>query len=124
MVLAIRRYADPETLDFVLVHGAPRGDLTLATDVLRRLATRRGSIATLPNFGSRLHTIRKLVRNVHRLGEHYVRDALADLVASRRIRDLEAKGTADRTRAALLVEVSFRDRGGSTQTVRYTHRVR
>ncbi|MCC7542349.1 MAG: hypothetical protein IT379_39390 [Deltaproteobacteria bacterium] len=124
MALAIRRYADPETLDFVLEHGAPKGDPTLATDVLRRIATRRGSIPTLTTFGSRLHTIRKLGRGVERQAAHYIREALADLVASRRIRDLASKATADRSRGALLVEASFRDRGGSTQTVRYTHRVR
>lgn len=124
MPLAIRRYADPETLDYVLERGAPTGDPTLATDVLRRIATQRGSIPTLTTFGSRLREIRKLGRGVERQAEQYVRECLGDLTQSRRIRDLAVKATADRTRGALFFEASFRDRAGSTQTVRYTHRVR
>lgn len=123
MALATRRYADPETLDYVLEHGAPKGDPTLSTDVLRRLATRRGSIPTLKTFGSRFHTIRKLGRGVTRQAAFYAREAVTDLVKSRRIRDLQVKALV-LPRGALSIEVSFRDLAGNTQTVRYTHRVR
>lgn len=124
MTLVTRRYADPATLDYVLAHGAPKGDPTLATDVLRRIATRRDSIPTLTSFGCRLHTIRKLGRGVARQASHYAREALRDLTVARRIRDLATKATVDSTRASLLVEVSFRDLAGNTQVVRYTHQVR
>lgn len=117
----IRPWQDPITRDYVIERGAPRHDSTHVSDVARRLATQRGTVPTLPHFGSRLHRISKMVKNVGRLAVNYAREALADLVHSRAIRDLEISATTSRTRIDLLV--SFRDRTGLQQTVNYSSQV-
>lgn len=120
-----RRLIDPSSRDYVLTLGAYESDIGITSKVLARIATRRGSVRTLPRFGSMLHTIKGPFPGFEKLGERHVHDALADLVATREVNRLKVRVSrgGSPVNAALELDVEFFDRRGRRQTVRYTHRV-
>ncbi|MEQ8721046.1 MAG: hypothetical protein RID81_07200 [Sandaracinaceae bacterium] len=119
--MVARRWIDPDARDYVLEHGRPTADATSTSLVYLRLATERGSCPVLPSLGSRFHEIRKVTSSTPRALEAYAREAVADLIASGRIRSVTIAGSVDGDRMAVVV--SFRDRAGQTQLVRFSRRV-
>lgn len=122
---AKRRWIDPLTGDHVVESGGPREDDTSASAVVLRLRTKRGTMAVLPAFGSRLHKITKASTPAERLAEAYAREALGDLVRAGTIRDVRVKAStvAISGGAALTLEIAFRDTAGDQRTVRYRHQL-
>lgn len=121
----IRRRIEPSSRDYMLRLGEYEGDDGVASKVLTRIVTKRGSIVPLPNFGSLLHTIRGPIPGYETLAKRYTLECLSDLVRSREVNDLTV--TVARTRSAsnasLDITVDYRDRRGRRQTVRHTHRL-
>lgn len=117
----IRPWQNPTTKDYIVELGSPREDKTHASDVYRRIATQRGSVPTLPTFGSRLHTVTHIQKNTKRLVESYIREAIADLVASRAIRDVVITVTVGA--ATIEATVDFTDRSGAQDAVAWSQAV-
>lgn len=125
MAAVAQRWIDPLTGDYVVENGGPRGDSSMASQVVLRLRTRRGSCVVMPTLGSRLHLITRRVPGADRLAAAYVREALDDLVERRSIRDLKVtvESVSSGGGAALLITVSFRDTSADQRSVRYLHRL-
>lgn len=122
---AARRWIDPDSGDYVVENGGPRGDDTRASKIVLRLRMRRGSCAVLPRFGSRLHLITANAAGSLRMAEAYAREAIADLIRSGEIRDVKitASVISESGTTALGLDVSFRDTDQDRRTARYTHRL-
>lgn len=86
--------------------GDVRLDDSPRSDVLLALRTPRGGCPLDPTFGDRTYEIEKVTRAARRLAESFTREALAHLVASKRIRDLDV--SADIVGRALVRRVSYR----------------
>lgn len=65
-----------------------KGD-ALINNIFLSLWVKRGSFFLKPEFGSRLHTIRKIATNTLKQAKEYVTEALKWLTDLRRITDLE-----------------------------------
>lgn len=76
-----------------LLDGDIREDDSPRSDVLLALLTPYGGCPLDPTFGDRTYTIQKVTRSSRHLAERFTEQALAHLVASRRIRDLVVKVT-------------------------------
>lgn len=121
----VRRLIDPNTRDYVLTLGEYEEDIGVTSKVLARVATRKGSIAPLPSFGSELHTIKGPIPGYERLAERYVAACLDDLVQAREVNNLQVDVSVERSSgtAALCLDINFRDRRGRRQRVPYTFRL-
>jgi hypothetical protein len=124
-VPSIRRDIDPQTRDYTLTLGSYDKDATVTSKVTSRMGTQRGSIIPLPNYGSRIHTIKGPVAGWQRLVRRYTEEALADMVRAREVNALviESEVESNETGALLVIILSFRDRRGRPLRVRYTHRL-
>lgn len=118
--MAQSRYIDPQTGDYVVERGAPRSDATVASEVVLALRTRRGSAGAAPEFGSRLHTIRKLTPATRGLAAVYAREAIQHLIDRGEVRDPSFIVTIDEGQHALRVVVSYRNAARRAQTVPVT----
>ena len=121
-----RRYIDPNSRDYVIVLGEYTPDVGITTKVFSRIATKRGSVAVLPRFGSLLHTIKGPFAGFDKLAERHVKDCLADLVMRREVNRLKVivtRGASQPGTATLDLDVEFYDRRGRRQRVNYTHRL-
>ena len=112
---------DVSTGDYSIVLGELAEDLTAASEVILALRSKRGSSAAASWFGSRLHTITKLTKVAPKLAEAYAREALQYLVDRGAVRDLVIVAT--RVGRQLDLAVGYRDRTGTQQNVKYTHRM-
>lgn len=112
------RYLTASGGDYVLERGAPRPDVTVASDVVLALRTRRGSAAGAPGFGSRLRTLRKLTPAARRLAESYALEAIQHLVDRGEVRgprfEISIAGPAMR------MVVTYRSAAGQPQSVPVT----
>lgn len=124
---AARRWIDPETRDYVVERGGPRGDSTRAAKVYIQLATRRGSCAVNPKLGSRLHLITRTGRGVVQRAEAYALECVEDMVRAREIRDVTAVAEVVRDAtgvgARLDTTLSFYDSASDPRSVRITQRM-
>ena len=118
---ARRRKIDPETGDYVLEKGRPAEDDTAASAVYLALATPRGSMPIMPRFGSRFDEVRKIVDDTPRLVEQMAHEALSHLVEGGSIRKLSASATVEGS--YISIDVSYVDRAGRQQAIRYGTRV-
>jgi len=119
------RFISADARDYVITSGSLQKDTTHASEVYMRIATRRGSIKVpgFENFGSRLHTIKKNARGSDVRAQAFVREAIADLISSGAIRNVEIDAiitSVPGVGAAIEVSVSFSDTDGDPRIVRYT----
>lgn len=82
-----------DTGSLELSRGDIRQDDTPRSDVLLALLTPYGGCPLDPTFGDRTYTIEKVTRASRHLAERFTEQALAHLVASRRITDLKVTVT-------------------------------
>lgn len=92
------RYIDPASGEFTIERGVPRSDETVASDVILALRSRRGYCAGDPDFGSRLHTIKKLTPSARRLAEAYVLEAIRHLIDRGEVRSPKVTAAVQGTR--------------------------
>jgi phage gp46-like protein len=118
---AKHRQIDPMTGDYTVERGSPVADATAASLIVLRLRMRRGTFPLLPNFGSRLHTLTKVIPGVERRAVDFVFEAIADLIKRRVVREVTV--AAEVSGSQLLIEVAFKDTDDDERSVRYTHRV-
>lgn len=83
-----RFYIDPVKKDWVLFLGQPKQDDSVMSEAFYLLDLQRGSASAFPDWGSRLHTIKKLTANVQSEAKAMAEEALAPMVADRRIQNL------------------------------------
>lgn len=83
-----RFFIDPVKRDWVLFLGQPKQDDTVMSEAFYLLDLQRGSAMAFPGWGSRLHTIKKLTANVQSEAKAMAEEALAPMVADRRIQNL------------------------------------
>jgi phage gp46-like protein len=114
------RYIDPETGDYILANGAPTEDTTVASEVVLAIRSRRGSAGATPEFGSRLHTIKKLVPGADRLAMAYAREAIQHLIDRGEVVSPSFKVELDEAHQALLVTVTYTNRAQRAETVPVT----
>lgn len=117
-----RRYVDPATGDYVLVNGSPKEADGLAQHVALCLRTRRGS-SIAAEWGSRFHTINKIVSGTTRLVERYAIEAVQHLIDRKAITDVSATATLLK-KDAIGVELSYKDRSGREVVVPFQVPVR
>lgn len=114
----LRRYIDPKTRDYVVDGGQLRQDDGFTSKVVLALATRLGSALAFPEFGSRLHEIKRADEQGRRLAEKHALKALAHL--EREIGELKVDAKLPPHRpGAIELTVSGR-RGGDELSVDYT----
>lgn len=119
---AKRRYVDPSTGDYVLENGAPKEADGIAQHVALCLKTRRGS-SIASEWGSRFHTVNKIVSGTTRLVERYAIEAVQHLIDRKAISDVSARAYLLK-RDAIAVELSYKDRSGRQVVVPYQVPVR
>lgn len=121
MAAKTRRWISPTTRDYVVTGGGFQGDSGVASKVYLALATKRGSSAVYPEFGSRLHLVRKADERGRREAIAYATEALTHLAGE--VSDLEVSATVSTDRVgAIELEVAYR-LGDVPQRVPYTQRV-
>lgn len=118
--MAQSRFIDPQTGDYVITNGAPRSDATVASEVVLALRSRRGSAGAAPEFGSRLHTIRKLTATSRALAAVYAREAIQHLIDRGEVRNPSFDVTLDDDANALRVVVSYTNAARRSQSVPVT----
>jgi phage gp46-like protein len=117
----LRRYLSPATRDYVVSSGGFQGDDGIASKVVLALGMKRGSCPVYPEFGSRLHLVRKADERGRREAESYAREALAHLAGE--VTELSVTATISTLRpGAIELDVSYR-LGDVPQRVPYTQRV-
>lgn len=107
------RYIDVATGDYTIEHGAPIEDATVASEVVLALRSKRRE-----GFGSRLHTIRKVVPSARRLAEVYAREAIQHLIDRGEVRSPVFTATIDGT--AIGVTVAYTNAAHRQQAVSVT----
>lgn len=117
--MAISRYINASG-EYELKQGAPKGDPTVASEVVLALRTKRGSAGAAPEFGSRLHTITKLSASAKRLAQSYAREAIEHLIERGEVVRPSFSVEMDESRYALLVTVSYTNRAQRRETVPVT----
>lgn len=93
MAANTRFYINPLTRDWVQVRGQPKQDDTVMSEAFFLLDLQRGSASAFPNWGSRLHTLGKLVPNVEDEAKSMAEEALAPMVQDGRISSLTVSVT-------------------------------
>lgn len=113
------------TGEVVLENGRYVEDVAFSTELVSRLRTRRGSIVPLPNYGSRLHEIKKTTSDAAVLAEKYASIAVQPMIDQRKIRSATFTATVQRTSpgAYLLIECVYRDQLGTRRSLQYNHRL-
>jgi len=90
-------------------------DETMATSILLRVTTHRGSVPGMPWFGSRLHTLTTLGDTTARIAEGFLLEAVADLINAKTIRNVTVRAEVDGT--ALKWELSWEDQADRRQSL-------
>lgn len=121
MAAKLRRYISHTTRDYVVTGGGFQADPGVSSKVVLALGMRRGSCPVYPEFGSRLHLVKKADERGRREAEAYAAEALEHLVGE--VKDLEVTATLSASRpGAIDLDVSYR-LGDVPQRVPYTQRV-
>ena len=76
-----RRWIDPQTRDYVVEDGDLKQDYGFTSQVVLALATRLGNCLVMPNFGSRLHEVRRADEQGRMLTEKHAIQALQHLTS-------------------------------------------
>lgn len=119
---ARRRYIDPETGDYVIENGGPREADGLAQHIALAFKTRRGTCIA-EGFGSRFHTVRKIVAGTTRLVEKYAIEAVQHLIDRKAITGASASATLVK-KDAISVTLTYKDQSGRANAVPYQITVR
>lgn len=106
---------DPTMKDLLLRNKQLVEDPTMATAVLLRVNTHRGSVPGLAWFGSRLHTLTTLGDTTARVAEGFLLEAVGDLVTAGLIRDVAVHAEVDGS--ALKWELSWVDQADRRQSL-------
>lgn len=120
MTAKIRRYISPATHDYVVDAGGLKGDTGYTSQVVLALGTQRGTCQVAPEFGSRIHTIRKADETGRKLCEKYAVEALPHVAA--KVKSLTATATLStvvKGAIELVVEIDP-GRGLPIQKIPYT----
>lgn len=105
---------DPTSKDLLLdKYGQIQEDPTMATAVMLRVNTQRGSVPGMPWFGSRLHTLTTLGDTSARVAEGFLLEAVSDLINAGKIRNVTVRAEVDGT--TLLWELSWEDQADRRQ---------
>lgn len=118
----LRRWLDPQTRDYVVEAGAPRGDDTAASEVVLRVTTPLGSFVPDPTFGSRLFQIDRIARGTERRARAFVVEALRPMTKRGVLPELEVEVVRDSV-SGLAISIGFKNTSGDPNTVRIAHRV-
>ena len=115
---SVRRYIDPDTLDYVIENGEFKKDETHIATVIRLLTLRRGTCIVAPELGNRLfNELENLGNDAKRRAENYCREALEPLTKRRLITELFLDATIITDGIDPLV-VQFKDEIGAPQTLK------
>lgn len=106
---------DPATKDLLLRNGQLVEDPTMATAVLLRVTTHRGSVPGMPWFGSRIHTLTTLGDTTARIAEGYLLESVGDLVNAGKIRNVVVRAEVEGT--VLKWELSWEDQADRRQVL-------
>lgn len=77
----VRRWIDPKSRDYVVEGGELKQDHGFTSKVVLALATKLGSCLVLPEFGSRIHEVKRADEQGRRLAEKHALNALHHLTA-------------------------------------------
>ena len=105
---------NPQTKDWSMTKGQPTEDMTLQSEVLFLLDHQRGSATAFPGWGSRLHTLTKMVPNVEDEAKAMCEEALQPMVSDGRLKDLTVSVTRP-TPTYLEIIVTWRKTGSGQQ---------
>jgi phage gp46-like protein len=106
---------NPSDKDLYLRNKQLVEDPTMATAILLRVNTQRGSVPGLPWFGSRLHTLTTLGDTTARVAEGFLLEAVGDLVNAGLVRDVTVRAEVDGT--VLTWELSWVDQADRRQSL-------
>jgi phage gp46-like protein len=116
----LRRHVDPKTRDYTVESGGFKADAGYASQILLALGMERGSCPVFPEFGSRLHLVKKADDRGRRESEAYATEALSHLAG--KLDDLVVTATLSTARpGAIEIEVAYR-LGNETLRVPFTSR--
>ena len=87
----------------------------MATAVMLRVTTHRGSVPGMPWFGSRIHTLTTLGDTTARIAEGYLLESVGDLVNADKIRNVVVRAEVDGT--VLKWEMSWEDQADRRQVL-------
>ncbi len=122
MTAKIRRYISPTTHDYTVDAGGLKADTGYTSQVVLALGTERGTCQVAPEFGSRIHLIRKADENGRKLCEKYAIEALGHIAA--KVQSLGVVATlADRAGQIDLVVALDLGRGVEIQKIPYTAQI-
>ena len=114
----VRRWIDAQSRDYVVEGGRLKQDDGFTSAVVLALGTRLGSAFCFPEFGSRLHEIRKADEQGRRLAEAFASMALEHMRAN--VSDLKVQASIDTKRPGRIdLEVSG-TRGYQVMRAEYT----
>jgi phage gp46-like protein len=100
-----RRYLDAKSRDYVVLAGELQQDHGFTSQVVLALGTRLGSCLVLPEFGSRIHEVRRADEQGRMLAEKHAVRALQHLTG--RFKDLHVVASISTKRpGAIELEVS------------------
>lgn len=121
MAAKLRRYIHPTTRDYVVSGGGFQADSGVASKIVLALGMQRGSCPVYPEFGSRLHLVKRADERGRREAEAYAREALEHLAGE--VTDLVVTATISTEKpGAIEIEVAYR-LGDVPQRVPYTQKV-
>lgn len=103
--------------DYVVEAGNLRGDDGFTSKAVLALRTRKGSCLVFPQFGSRLHEIKKADERGRKLAEKRAYEAVAHLAAE--VDELAVTATLTDVPGRIDIEVTGK-KGATTLTARYT----
>lgn len=114
----VRRWIDAQSRDYVVEGGRLKQDDGFTSAVVLALGTRLGSAFCFPEFGSRLHEVRKADEQGRRLAEAFAIKALEHMRAN--VSDLKVQASIDTKRPGRIdLEVSG-TRGYQVMRAEYT----
>ena len=120
MTAKIRRLILPSTRDYTVDAGGLKADTGYASQVVVALGTKLGTCQVAPEFGSRIHTIRKADEAGRKLAEKYALEATAHIAA--KVKSIKVVATLSTTKAGVIdfqVELDH-GRGLPTEKVPYS----
>jgi phage gp46-like protein len=116
MSATTRFYIDPSTRDWVQYLGQPKQDDSAMSEAFYLLDLRRGTATAFPTWGSRLHTLTKMIPTILDDAKAMCEEALAPMVQDQRIRDLTVTVTKP-TATYLQIVVKFYRTGTTQETI-------
>ena len=111
-----RFFIDPVTRDWVQYLGQPQQDDTAMSEAFYLLDLQKGSATAFPTWGSRLHTLTKMIPTILDDAKTMCEQALAPMVQDQRIRDLTVLVTKP-TATYLQIVIKFYKTGSTKETI-------